>query len=362
MGTDIDYSAVAHRTIYDNITRGPGAAALIEASQAWRVVAAKLRRVQEYVDQAVRGLAAAQQGAAADAATHAAMPLVPWVSEAAVVAQSLAARISDQADLFAHTRDSMPEPRVVPDPAWNQDPMEWAADGCIDWLPGAQTDEERARVQAQQDEQRARDLMVGYQANTNDNLAARPHFTPAPQVVADLDEPRAGEPRSPGAAGRPAEGAAAGEPDQPPSPASLASHSGPASPAGPAGHVPSGPAAAGPAQPPTQPLGGPAGWAPRAAPGVRGAGGAGPRGGGFGPRPAGGSYGAVSEPTGMRQGVGGGPAPAVAPFGAPPGREGRGGLHRRPSYLVEPDTSAITGHLPPVAPPVIGEDPAEDFR
>lgn len=161
MGTNIDYSTVAHQTIYHNITSGSGAETLVAASRAWQDVATRLQRIQEYVEQAVRGIGVAQQGAAAEAATQASMPLVPWVANAATVAGGLASRISTQADLFTHTRDSMPKPRAVADPTWNQDPVEWAADGLIDWLPGIQTDEEGARVQAQQEEQRARDLMIG---------------------------------------------------------------------------------------------------------------------------------------------------------------------------------------------------------
>jgi hypothetical protein len=57
----------------------------------------------------------------------------------------------------------------------------------------------------------------------------------------------------------------------------------------------------------------------------------------------------------------GGAGWAGAPLGAT-GGSGRAGdtEHRRPSYLIEQDTSAIVGELPRVAPPVIGAD--EDYR
>jgi hypothetical protein len=51
-----------------------------------------------------------------------------------------------------------------------------------------------------------------------------------------------------------------------------------------------------------------------------------------------------------------------APMGAPggSGRDGDSREHRRASYLIESDTSAIVGELPRTAPPVIGAQ--EDYR
>jgi hypothetical protein len=396
VGTSIDYSTVAHETIYRNITGGSGAAALHGASRAWEGVATKLARIQDYVDQAVRGIGVAQQGAAADAATQASMPLVGWVSDAVTVAQGLASRIAGQAELFTHTRDSMPEPRTVSDPAWNQDPAEWAADGLIDWLPGAQTEEEGARVQAQQDEQRARDLMIAYQRGTNENLADPPQFDAAPRVVADAAVPP--RPGSDGADGDPRHGSGA-------DPVRSAAAPPPA-----AGPKP--PPAAGPAQPPSAPAPTPAqlstgysqqpgpidigpgqarvgpqpGFGPappfagtggsglvRGGPGApprrmggRGAGGPPPvPRGGFGPRPLRTSFGAPgpTEPTGAKRApasgadAGTGMAPVGGGSDAPDGTD-----YRKPSYLVEPDTNAIIGDLPLVCPPVIGEDLPGEFR
>lgn len=405
MGTSIDYSTVAHETIYRNITGGSGAAALHGASRAWEGVATKLARIQDYVDQAVRGIGVAQQGAAADAATQASMPLVAWVSDAVTVAKGLASRIAGQAELFTHTRDSMPEPRAVPDPAWNQDPAEWAADGLIDWLPGAQTEEVGARVQAQQDEQRARDLMIAYQRGTNENLADPPQFDAPPQVVADAAVPP--PPGSDGAAGDPQHGSGT---DPGRSAAAPASTTPATAPPPAAGATP--PPPAGPAQPPSAPPPTPAqlstgypqqpgpfdigsgqarvgpqpgfepappfagtggsglvrGWpgAPPRRMGGRGAGGPPPvPRGGFGPRPprtpsaAPGS----TEPTGAKR-----PPAAGADAGTGMTPVGGGGDapdstdYRKPSYLVEQDTNAIIGDLPLVCPPVIGEDRPGEFR
>jgi len=59
-------------------------------------------------------------------------------------------------------------------------------------LPGIQTSHEADALAAQQDQERARELMIGYQGNSNDNLGVRDHFAPAPTVVADVADPTPG--------------------------------------------------------------------------------------------------------------------------------------------------------------------------
>ncbi|MEO7195142.1 MAG: PPE domain-containing protein [Pseudonocardiaceae bacterium] len=193
MGTDIDYSTVSHETIYQHITGGLGGTGMMDASQGWRSVAAQLQEIQILVDQAVRGIGIAQQGAAADAATQATTALLPWVTETAAMAAGIADRVDEQATIFAHTRGSMPPPREVPEVSFSQDPGTWMADHAADWLPGIQTEHERAQVAAQQDEQRARELMNGYQSTSNELLTVGQQFTAAPVVVADLAPPVPGE-------------------------------------------------------------------------------------------------------------------------------------------------------------------------
>ncbi|MGH3575018.1 MAG: PPE domain-containing protein, partial [Pseudonocardiaceae bacterium] len=163
MGTSIDYSTVSHETIYQHITGGPGYAGMVEMSRGWQSVAAQMQQFRVAVEQAVRGIGLAQQGAAADAATHSTSALMPWLDRSVAAANSMAARVSEQAASFAHTRDSMPPPRVVPEVSLSQDPATWTADHAIEWLPGIQTQNEAAHVAAQQDQERARELMAGYQ-------------------------------------------------------------------------------------------------------------------------------------------------------------------------------------------------------
>jgi hypothetical protein len=158
---------------------------MMEMSRGWQSVATEMQDIQAAVRQAVRGIGAAQQGAAADAATHSTSALMPWLDDGVTAANGVAARVSEQAASFAHTRDSMPPPRVVPDVSFSQDPATWTADHAIEWLPGIQTQNEAAHLAAQQDQERARELMHGYQGTSNDNLAVRDHFAAAPTVVAE---------------------------------------------------------------------------------------------------------------------------------------------------------------------------------
>lgn len=418
MGTSIDYSTVAHETIYKHITGGPGSAEMMDRSRDWQSVAATLQEIHSVVEQAVRGIGAAQQGAAAEAATHATMALMPWLGDGVTAANGMAARVSEQAAVFAHTRDNMPPPRVVPEVSFSQDPGTWIADHAVEWLPGIQTEHERAQVAAQQDEQRARELMSGYQGISNENLVVRQHFTAAPTVVADVMDPLPGgvgiggtqggwnghpSPAHPSLAhrglahpGLAHPGAVAGGHGVTAAPAAttaqLASglHQAPAavSPQLAGGYPTFGeepmtgsgsvrPAAAAPFGPsPVLAESGTAGG-DRIRGGSRFSGGV-SQGGGFGPRPrpafgAGdvrlsGSPGQGSAPHGSAEPAGAGRAArggagwADAPLGAIGGSgHGAGGSeHRRPSYLIEQDTSAIVGELPRVAPPVIGAD--EDYR
>ncbi len=408
MGTSIDYSAVSHETIYQHITGGPGGTELMDASRGWQSVAARLRELHGTIELAIRGIGAAQQGAAADAATHATMALMPWLENSVSAADGMAARISHQADSFGRTRDTMPTPVVVPEVSFRQDPGGWLGEHAVEWLPGIQTEHERAEVAAQQAQEWARELMSGYQSTSNSNLAIGQDFVVAPAVVADVSDP-AWDGSGVGAA--PVGGSA---PLSSPHPTvahptvahPTVAHAAPAAhwhaatvaPAGTAPQVAAGvhqapaaatspPLAGGYLGPPSRsgtgsgqirpglfgaapmPPGSDAAGGHRGLGGSRAAGGGFPagRGGGFGPRPsaaldaphalAGGAGAHTGDEHNGRAARGGAGGWAGAPLGAT-GGAGRDSEteRRRPSYLIEQDSSAIVGDLPPVAPPVIGED------
>jgi hypothetical protein len=391
VGTDIDYSAVSHETIYQHITGGPGSADLMDASQGWRSVAAKLQDLHGVVEQAIRGISAAQQGAAADAATHATMALMPWLDSSVTGANAMADRIAQQAGSFAHTRDNMPKPMEIPEVSFSQDPGTWMADHAVEWLPGIQTQHERDQVAAQQAEQHARELMTAYQGSSNDNLAVSQEFTAAPAVVADVSDPSLGG--GAGTGGTSAYGTAPVSPTHAGIPHTPATQAAPAV----AGHAAAAVAAASTA-PPTasgihqapaastapqlaggysvpqgEPIAGAGTITPAIAAGFAAApfraAGRRPRGtpGGFGPRPTawlgeesshrGGAAPVNGEHTGAGRAARAGTGWEGAPLGAT-GTANRDSHteHRRPSYLIEQDTNAIIGELPRTAPPVIGAD------
>ncbi|PZS20474.1 MAG: hypothetical protein DLM60_08665 [Pseudonocardiales bacterium] len=415
MGTSIDYGTVSHETIYQHITGGPGHAQMMENSRGWQSVATQMQQFRGAVQRAVQGIGAAQQGAAADAATHATSALMPWLDESVTAANGVAARVSGQADFFAHTRDSMPPPRAVPEVSFRQDPGTWTADHAIEWLPGIQTQHEAAQVAAQQDEQRARELMDGYQGISNDNLAVGERFAAAPTVVAEVADPTPGGVGVGGGSGSGSGSGGGGGHSAPGGAAAALAHAAPlsgghgvpaqAAPAGTA--APLAPAAvattpqlagfpspAGQSMPGSGSVGGAIAAEPFApspiltgssgADRVRGGsrystgGGGVARAGSFGPRPTAFNAGRsqVSEPrlsnpagygSGEPAGAGrasrGGDGFENAPLGGAPGSSSRDGdsrEYRRPSYLLEQDTNAIVGELPRTAPPVIGAD--EDYR
>ncbi len=408
MGTSIDYSAVSHETIYQHITAGPGGTELMDASRGWQSVAAKLRELHGTVEQAIRGIGAAQQGAAADAATHATMALMPWLEDSVSAANGMADRVAHQADSFGRTLYNMPQPVVVPEVSFRQDPGAWLGEHAVEWLPGIQTEHERAEVAAQQAQEWARELMSGYQSTSNSNLAIGQDFAVAPAVVADVSGPTLGGSGFGGGAPV-SESALSSSPHptghpiaHPPAAYTAPAVNGHGATIAPASTAPQ-QVASGVHQEPavaTSPqlaggYPGPAGRSRTGSGQVRSASfGAAPtlpgssspdghrvpggsrvsvggaavsRGGGFGPRPstvlgdshslAGGTGGHVGDEHAGRPARGGGGGWAGAPVGAT-GGAGRDTEteRRRPSYLIEQDTNAIVGDLPPVAPPVIGQD------
>lgn len=415
MSTSIDYSTVSHETIYQHITGGPGYAGMMENSRGWESVATQMQQFRSAVQQAVAGIGLAQQGAAADAATHSTSALMPWLDRSVAAANSMAARVSEQAASFAHTRDSMPPPRVVPEVSFSQDPATWTADHAIEWLPGIQTQNEAAHLAAQQDQECARELMAGYQDTSNGNLGVGEPFVAAPTVVAEVVDPTPGGVGIGGGSGGEGSGGGSAQPAAGGAHPALA-HSAAVQP-GPVAGVPAHPAAASqlaaaattpqlagdylsPAEPSMAGSGAvraaaaePSGASPilampNGAEPVRGGsrysgGGGVPRAGSFGPRPTafragstqlseprlsnyGSTYGSAEQASAEQasagraaRGAGGwGDAPLGTPGGS--GRDGDSREHRRASYLIESDTNAIVGELPRTAPPVIGAE--ENYR
>ena len=411
MTTCENYGVYSHEQIYHEMYDGAGPSSQADAVAGWRELAARLTRIRHYLDSAVSGVQESQQGAAADAAVGAMVPLGSWLDEAQRLANDTRDRIDHQVSEFTLARNSIPE--VPPAPrGWG-----WQDIPVIDSF--TTSDQEADEAFNAEQERQARAVMMAYQTSTNERVVSVAEFAPPPTGEPDLTVPTAnrsavgGIPGGGGVLGvgpgGPVSGAStslagtggatpAELPGPVPAPTGPQGGPGPASPGPrpapvapvpppvasvgipPVGVAPGTPAAARPRTPGAGragvgrggPGGGPA--VPRGGPGSGGVGAPGGRGlGGFGPDRGAGGFGPGGGPSGSPESAAraGGTAGTASPGGGrgagaagtgmvPFGGAGRGGEDRerqRPSYLVESDPNRLIGELPPTAPPVIGEDP-----
>lgn len=415
MTTCENYGVYSHQQIRHEMYDGAGPSSQADAMAGWHQLAGRLSAIREYVDAAVSGVRAAQQGAAADVAVGAMVPLGAWVDEAQRLADDTRDRIDHQISGFTTARDSIPE--VPPEPrGWS-----WQEIAVIDGF--TTSDQEADEAFNAEQERHARAVMMAYQNGTNERVGSVARFAPPPTGEPDvsiLAGNRSEIGGFPGGAGGVAPGSptlsagvGAGAPGElsvvapvptgsspgGPGPEYGGGRPTPTAPGGPvlSGVVPGTPAAGGPRIPGSG-RGGPGAARTRSGPGgagtrgvsgggartqggpggVRGpavggfgaSSGRGPGVGGFGPERSAGGFGPIGSPESaaaraasgspVGAGRGGASAGGMAPFGAMGGGQGREDQERqRPSYLIEPDSNRLIGELPPTAPAVIGEDPPD---
>lgn len=394
MGTYFNYADVSHQVIYDQVNGGSGSEPLQLSAQEWTKLGNEVGETgQSYLQKVLGTILTARQGAAAAAATTAISAMVPWMDDVTQIAQATARRTQEQADYWVTAKNSVPP--VPPSPksvGFFSDPGEWAAEK-MDWFPGITSDEEKAQQGQQAAAEQARQAMRVYQASSNGNIDAAPAFT-APQALdgsvgsLPLTSPSVGAAAAApalGGGGMPAHLLAAYQPAahqpaaRPPAahrpaadpPAATVSQLVPGEHTGPAGTVASpGRWATNPAVNPDATaealvagagLGGgvTAARAARSAGGRRssapGATAFGPRPSTeFGPRPTA-STPPIDEMNAARGGAGTARGTAASAGYGPPVGAGQQGEHRS-KYLLQDDSNAIVGDLPPTAPPVIGAD------
>lgn len=416
MTTCENYGVYSHPQIRHEMYDGAGPSSQGDAMAGWRELAGRLSTIRHYLDSAISGVQGSQQGAAADAAVGAMVPLGTWVDEAQRLANDTRDRIDYQISGFTTARNSVPE--VPPEPrggGWQDLPV-------IDSF--TTSDQEADEAFNAEQEQQARAAMMAYQNGTNERVVSVAQFAPPPTGEPDLTIPtgnRSAIGALPGGVGG-GSGAGSAVPGSPtPSagvgsaapvdlPAAAPAPTGPqggggtggseypggrpapAAPIVPGGVVPGTPAVTGPSGAGRDRVGagrdGP-GSAGRGGPGSAGGmgggpvtGGFGPSGGrgagvgrfgpergagGFGPERGAGGFGPAGSPDAAARGAGAasagrGTATAggMAPFGGLGGSRGGEDTERqRPSYLIEPDSNRLIGELPRTAPPVIGEDPPD---
>jgi len=399
MTTCENFGTYSHEQIRHEMYDGWGPNSQGDAMVGWHELAGRLTAVREYVDSAISGLRASQQGAAADAAVGAMIPLGSWVDEAQRLANDTWSRIDNQISEFTTARNNVPA--VPPEPSgWG-----WKDIPVIDSF--TTSDQEADEAFNAEQERQARAAMISYQNGTNDQVMSVPQFAPPPTGEPDITIPTGnrstigGFPGGAGGSGgapTPSAGVGGGAATELTAASASTWSPGGGSPVvppgvgGPDGGRPApvvvpAPVAGGPGGGAlrTPVAGGPGSGRPgagrgghggaagmRGGPGVGGfrpigggpgVGGFGPDRGGFGPTGSPESAAARASGAGAAGSgaVRGAANPGGVPFGGMGG--GRGGEdteRRRPTYLIEPDSNRLIGELPWTAPAVIGEDLPDD--
>ncbi len=402
MSTCVNYWIYSHQVIRHEMYSGDGPASQGDAMLGWHELAERLSVVRHYIDAAITGVQASQQGAGADAAVGAMTPLGAWVEEARRLAIDTGNKIDEQISAFTTAKGNVPE--LPPEPrGWS-----WKDIPVIDGF--TTSDQEADEAFNEELARQARAAMAAYQDGTNTRLVNLTQFAPPPAGEPNLaippgeraeigGFPGAGAPGGIGLRGSDAApgssttlagfagAASAGPTAAAPTPTSPQGGGGiggpeyaggrpaPSAPAGSGGFPPGAPVVAGP-------LGGASNRVSRggvrgssAARGVGSSGGWVPNAAGLGSHRGAGSFGPTGSPestaaraasasaagAGRAAGAGvSGGAPPVGAMGAGGGRGGEDKERRRPSYLVESDSDRLIGYLPRTAPSVIGEDPPDD--
>jgi PPE family len=183
MGTHFNYDDTSHQVIFNHINGGVGASSLQQANQAWQQLGEGIGVTgKSYVQSTIRGILAAREGAAAEAATAALGAMLPWMDDVAVIASTAARRAQDQADFWVTAKNNIPPVPPTPQSAgFFGDPGEWFAEK-VDWFPGVTSEEEKAQQHQQDAAEQARQAMRVYQSSSNGNIDGTPAFT-APQAL-----------------------------------------------------------------------------------------------------------------------------------------------------------------------------------
>jgi len=402
MGTDFNYDDTSHQVIFDHINGGAGSDALQEISRSWQRLGDGVGTTcKSFVQSAIGVILTARQGAAADAAAAATGAMLPWMDTLQQTTATVAQRAQDQSEHWVTAKNSVPP--VPPTPAsagFASDPGEWAAEK-MDWFPGITSDEEKAQQRQQDAAEQARQAMRVYQSTSNDNVDLAPAFTSPQALDGSVGALPLTGPRVDAAGTAPPAIAIAGggapsrlrgthQPATPPparqgaayqpaptvsqlahtAPAAAAGELAPSSSQGALGEdlTPGGlPVSTGLERTTgsARPVSARGSAAGQRAGGTGGGShtGFGPRPStGFGPRPTGSARPALDEMSATR----GSSGPAIRstgeagygqPFGAgAPNQQSERDREHRSKYLIQEDSNAIVGQLPPTAPPVIGAD------
>ena len=201
--SDLRWQGHSHEELFEQINEGPGAGGSTESVRRWRQLTRALDEIDEGLADALAAATSGWTGAAADSAHDGLRPLGDWARQAQEAAELMRERAEQQAEFVDKARNDMPEPVAVS----AEEPG--AVESLLTHLVGAQTDYEAQEARRDAAEQRAFEVMRGYESSTTANTTALASFAAPPQVVVDSPSP-AGVSGSPGSAGAPGSGSGQG--------------------------------------------------------------------------------------------------------------------------------------------------------
>jgi hypothetical protein len=180
------WAGVSHDEIWAMVQQGDPVAASEAASFAWMKTQLLIQSIEERLSAVVSGTAADWEGAAANAARGAVSALGQWAIDGAAGARSIGQTLLDQSHEALHVRQQMPEPRTQALSA-ERDKF-WTDPGYVfgNVLDGF-SDLRALEEQAENDAQRARELMAQYEARSRgENIPRLQEMTPPPQITVDI--------------------------------------------------------------------------------------------------------------------------------------------------------------------------------
>lgn len=201
--SDLRWQGHSHEELFEQINEGPGADGSTESVRRWRQLTRALNEIDDGLADALAAATSGWTGAAADSAHDGLRPLGDWARQAQEAAELMRERAEQQAEFVSKARNDMPEPVAVS----AEEPG--AVESLLTHLVGAQSDYEVQEARRDAAEQRAFEVMRGYESSTTANTTTLASFSAPPQVVVDSPS-SAGLPGSPGSSGTPGAGGGQG--------------------------------------------------------------------------------------------------------------------------------------------------------
>lgn len=183
MNADHRWQGYDHAELYRRIHSGPGPAASTASVARWVEVADALAEIDADLGRMITESGSGWEGAAGQRARGALSPLGRWAAEATTAATAMRARTEEQADNIGRARADMPAPLEVT----AERPSAFMTG--FTHLFGGQTDYEKQEAAARDAEQRAFEVMRGYEAATTETMSALGRFSRPPDVVVSTPPP-----------------------------------------------------------------------------------------------------------------------------------------------------------------------------